>query len=204
MSEHGAPGSHEPLGQIMARLREGNHRFAAGEPLLADSSPPRRAHLASGQSPAVAVLACSDSRVAPELIFDQGLGELFVVRVAGNVVDDAVLGSLEYAVEHLGVRLIVVLGHSGCGAVTAACTCTFEDLDQATSTLLKAIEPAVAEARSECCALDELVDTSARINVAAQATALLSGPAIRRATAEGNLTIQGAWYDLSTGRVTWV
>jgi carbonic anhydrase len=160
--------------------------------------------LACGQSPTVAVLACSDSRVAPELLFDQGLGELFVVRVAGNVVDDTVLASLEYAVEHLGVRLILVVGHSGCGAVTGACTCDFDAVQGPMAILLRSIEPAVLAARSACCLPDELVDTSARLNVEEQARTLTEAAALHEAVVDGRLTIQGAWYDLHTGRVSWL
>ena len=108
------------LDTILAELTDGNRRFASGQPLRADCSPQRRLSLLHCQRPLAAVLACSDSRVGPEMILDQSLGQLFVVRVAGNVVDDIVLGSLEYAVEHLAVPLVVVMGHSGCGAVTAA------------------------------------------------------------------------------------
>ncbi len=204
MSQHLTQQSSQPPGQIMARLREGNRRFAEGRPLMANSSPARRAELACGQRPFAAVLACSDSRVSPELIFDQGLGELFVVRVAGNVVDDTVLGSLQYGVEHLGVGFILVLGHSACGAVTTACTCDFDDLDHATATLLRSIEPSVEAARAQCSAPDDLVDTSATINVEQQSRALMRAPAIQQASADGRLVLQGAWYDLRTGRVTWL
>ena len=204
MSQHMAERSYQPPGQIMARLREGNRRFAEGRPLVANSSPARRAELACGQRPFAAVLACSDSRVPPELVFDQGLGELFVVRVAGNVVDDTVLGSLEYAIEHLGVSFILVLGHSACGAVTSACTCDFDGLDQATATLLRNIQPSVEAARTQCSAPDDLVDTSAMINVEQQSRALMRAPLIHQASADGRLVLQGAWYDLRSGLVTWL
>lgn len=204
MQEHGAARPAEAPGRIIARLREGNRRFANGLPSVADSSPQRRTALACGQSPGVAVLCCSDSRVAPELLFDEGLGQLFVVRLAGNVVDDAVLGSLQYAIQHLAVRMILVLGHSACGAVTAACSCTFEDLDPATYRLLRAIEPAASAARAHCCLPDELVDTAARANVEEQMRALLQNHVISQAAAEGLLTLQGAWYDLYTGLVEWL
>jgi len=103
------------------RLQEGNRRWAEGTSESGTTrSPQRRADLVAGQAPFAAVLSCADSRLPTELIFDQGLGDLFVVRTAGHAVDDTVLGSLEYAVDVLGVDLLVVLGHQGCGAVAAA------------------------------------------------------------------------------------
>jgi len=102
------------------RLKDGNARFVADKPAKKDLGAKRRAELAKGQRPFAVVLTCSDSRVAPELIFDQGLGDLFVLRVAGNVTDPVVLGSIEYAVDHLKTPLVVVLGHEKCGAVAAA------------------------------------------------------------------------------------
>src|SRR5437660_44710 len=107
------------------RLKDGNARFAADQLAKKDVGSKRRAELAKGQRPFAVILTCADSRVAPELIFDQGLGDLFVLRVAGNVTDPVVLGSIEYAVEHLKTPLIVVLGHEACGAVKAA----LEDAD---------------------------------------------------------------------------
>ena len=106
--------------QALARLLEGNQRFVRHKEKHPDASMPRRKELQTGQHPMAVILGCADSRVPPELIFDQGLGDLFVVRVAGNVVDDDILGSLEYAVEHLGTKLIMVVGHEKCGAITAA------------------------------------------------------------------------------------
>lgn len=203
MSSHEPTHPRESVEQILAGLLEDNRRFAEGEPRRAPVSPEVRSGLVCGQSPSVAVLACSDSRVTPEIVFDRGLGELFVVRVAGNVVDDTVLGSLEYAVEHLGVALILVMGHSACGAVTSACACSFDELEGATGTLLKALEPAVEAARATCSLTDDLVDTSGRLNVGAQIEAALASPVINEAVAEGRLAVEGAWYDLVTGLVSW-
>lgn len=106
--------------ESLARLLEGNDRYVKHKEQHPDESMARRKELISGQHPFAVILGCSDSRVPPELLFDQGLGDLFVIRVAGNIVDDAVLGSIEYAVVHLGTKLIVVLGHEKCGAVSAA------------------------------------------------------------------------------------
>ncbi len=113
---------------VIPRLMDGNKRFMEGH-ITARNSPTRRDELATGQYPIAAILSCSDSRLAPETVFDQGLGELFIVRVAGNVVDDFGLASLEYAVVALGVRTVFVLGHSYCGAVKSS-------LDQAAAAKL--------------------------------------------------------------------
>ena len=106
--------------QALARLMDGNRRYSQNKEQHPDETLARRMELQSSQHPFAVILSCSDSRVPPELIFDQGLGDLFVIRVAGNIVDDDGLGSIEYAVEHLGTKLIVVLGHEKCGAVSAA------------------------------------------------------------------------------------
>jgi carbonic anhydrase len=104
----------------LKKLIAGNERYVRAKMNHPDESLARRKELATGQHPFAVILGCADSRVSPELLFDEGLGDLFVIRVAGNIADDAVLGSIEYAVEHLGTKLIVVLGHEKCGAVTAA------------------------------------------------------------------------------------
>jgi carbonic anhydrase len=104
----------------LKRLIAGNERYVRAKMNHPDESLARRKELTTGQHPFAVILGCADSRVSPELLFDEGLGDLFVIRVAGNIVDDAVLASIEYAIEHLGTKLIVVLGHEKCGAVTAA------------------------------------------------------------------------------------
>ncbi len=101
------------------RLMEGNNRFAAGHPRHPDESPEHRRKVAEGQKPFAVIVTCSDSRVSPELIFDQGIGDLFVIRTAGNLLSDMELGSIEYAVEHLGVKTVLVMGHEKCGAISA-------------------------------------------------------------------------------------
>jgi carbonic anhydrase len=107
-------------GEVLLRLMNGNKLYVAGEPRHPHQTLERRVEVANGQKPFAAILGCSDSRVPPEILFDQGLGDLFVIRVAGNVVDDAVQGSIEYAVEELAVPLVMVLGQGRCGAVKAA------------------------------------------------------------------------------------
>src|SRR6476661_5513416 len=104
----------------LAKLMAGNQRYTRHKEQHPDESLARRKELIGGQHPFAIVLGCADSRVSPELLFDQGLGDLFVIRVAGNIADDAILGSIEYAIEHLGAKLILVLGHEKCGAVSAA------------------------------------------------------------------------------------
>lgn len=106
--------------EALQARREGNRRFATGQAIHPHQDAARREEVRPGQRPFAAILSCSDSRVPPEVIFDWGVGDLFVVRTAGHGVDDVALGSIEYAVEHLGVPLLVVLGHTRCGAVTAA------------------------------------------------------------------------------------
>ncbi len=194
---------HRPIDRVLLDLGKGNRRFAQDRPRRANTSQELRLSLMRSQHPPVAVLACADSRVAPEYLLDRGLGELFVVRVAGNIVNDAVLGSLEYAVDHLGVAVILVMGHSHSGAVTGACSCSSEDLAEA-GPVLRAIAPAVDEARLNCLSSDALVDTAARLNVSAQTQALLASPLIQHAVSEEKLLIQGAWYDMATGLIVWI
>jgi len=134
-----------PADEALSRLKAGNERFAqskvsAGQPVAA-----RRAATAQTQHPFAIIVGCADSRTAPEIIFDQGIGDLFVVRTAGNLVDDYALGSIEYAVEHLGSRLIVVLGHERCGAVTAALA--GGSAPGHIESLVRAIQPAVAASK---------------------------------------------------------
>lgn len=132
--------------QALARLLEGNKRYTQHKEQHPDETLARRRELETTQHPFAVILSCSDSRVPPELIFDQGLGDLFVIRVAGNIAESDELGSIEYAVEHLGTKLIVVLGHEKCGAVTAAVA--GGDGPGHLKSLVSAIQPAVAEARN--------------------------------------------------------
>jgi carbonic anhydrase len=127
------------------RLMAGNRRFAAGRARHPHQDPAYRESLVGGQQPIACVLGCADSRVPAELVFDQGLGDLFTVRAAGEVLDDAVVGSIEYAVEHLHVPLVVVLGHSGCGAVRAAIDLVggHGEVTGSVDTLVRAIEATV-------------------------------------------------------------
>lgn len=132
--------------QALARLMEGNGRYAQHKEQHPDETQARRKELETTQRPFAVILSCSDSRVPPELIFDQGLGDLFVIRVAGNIAESDELGSIEYAVEHLGTKLVVVLGHEKCGAVTAAVA--GGDAPGHLKSLVSAIQPAIAQARN--------------------------------------------------------
>ncbi|MCX7750263.1 MAG: carbonic anhydrase [Candidatus Bipolaricaulota bacterium] len=174
-------------GEGIRLLREGNERHAQGAHRHPRQDPARRAELAQGQRPWAAVLGCSDSRVPPEIVFDQGLGDLFVVRTAGHVCDGVALASLRYAVDHLGVGLVVVLGHTGCGAVRAAIEAPPENPEDP---LCAAIRPAIERARLGG---GDLYAETIRLHVQGTVAGL------RRAL--GSPAVVGAVYDLASGRV---
>jgi carbonic anhydrase len=183
-------------------LVDGNGRFVDGKqaPLILGAE--RRRELAKGQHPQAIVLACSDSRVPPEYVFDQQLGQVFVVRTAGNVADGVALGSIEYAVEHLGVPLIVVLGHRSCGAVTAALEAhrTHSRPRGNVAEVVKLVMPAVLQA--ERARAPDLLNASIDTNVALEARALVKrSPIIAERVQSGKLKIIRAVYDLETGKV---
>jgi carbonic anhydrase len=186
--------------EALERLLEGNKRFAANKTIGPNRSESRRLEIATGQHPFAIILGCVDSRVPPELIFDQGLGDLFVIRSAGQVIDDAVLGSIEFGVAELGIPLIMVLGHSKCGAVTATVETLEKNLptEGSISKLVENIEPAVHQAAGHG---QELIDAAARINVALEISRLNRSPLLSAAMKEAKLKIVGAFYDLSTGLV---
>lgn len=184
--------------QIWNALAAGNRRFVNGNSETRNLVA-RRKELVQTQNPKVAVLSCADSRVPPELVFDEGLGDLFVVRSAGESADPLAVGSLEYAVEHLGTVVIVVMGHQSCGAVKAACSG-----GKAGSPNLEAVVTPIA---ASCTKVDkskpETFDLAARDHVHSVAQELLSASAIlKKATEEGKLTIVEAYYSLDTGEVT--
>ncbi len=191
--------------QALARLRAGNERFVAGRP----QTRALRAEVAAtsrGQSPFAAVIGCMDSRVPPETVFDQGLGDLFVLRVAGNVASPDILGSLEYATEVVATRFILVLGHSSCGAVKGACDGV--ELGNLTG-LLQRIEPAVAASASvpgeHSSKNHDYVDAVTVANVRQTMRDLVAqSPLIAARVERGEVAIRGAVYELSTGRVTFL
>lgn len=181
----------------LSDLLDGNRRYASGAGLHPHQSAYRRAEILGGQQPFAAILTCSDSRVPPEIIFDCGLGDLFVIRVAGNVVDDVVLGSVEYAAKHLGVGLVMVLGHSRCGAVTAAVQ--GGQPHGHIGSLTERIQPAVERAKAWG---GDVVDAAITANVELAVTELCaSQPILAQLVTEGNLLIVGARYELETGLV---
>ncbi len=182
-------------------LVQGNIRFMKNKLAVKDLGDTRRQTLTAGQKPFAVIVGCSDSRVPPELAFDQGLGDLFVVRVAGNVVDPDVLGSVEYAVEHLDAPLVVVMGHEKCGAVKAAVE--GGEAPGSIGALIEKIKPSVDKARAQGNAGEELVEISVDENVRSMVTALQSSPILTEAVNDGKLAIVGTKYYLGAGQVVW-
>jgi carbonic anhydrase len=198
--EHPGQSAKVAPADALARLKAGNQRFIAGKLQHPHQNPKRRTELATGQRPFAIVLGCADSRTPPEVLFDQGLGDLFVIRVAGNVVDDHVLASIEYAVDHLGAQLIVVLGHQRCGAVQAA----KETLDSKAeapahiNSLVAAIQPAVEATRGAD------LESTVKANTGNVVQSLRSSePALKKEVEAGAITVLGAYYDLDTGAVVF-
>ncbi len=191
----------------MRRLIEGNARFVHDIDDQTKRDPSRRGKLASGQAPFAIILSCADSRVPPELVFDQELGDLFVVRVAGNTADDTVLGSIEYAVDHLGTKLILVMGHTSCGAVKAAVDTASagkgsDALPGHLPAVVAPIMPAVAETAT---ASGDRVRAAVMRNVQMTVESLrASGPSIKGGVEHGGLRVVGAVYDLATGEVDFL
>jgi carbonic anhydrase len=193
--------------EALARLREGNRRFVAGvRSLDALLSHTRRAELASEQHPFATVLGCSDSRVPAEVVFDQGLGDLFVIRVAGNIVAPSQVGSVEFAAARFGTPLVVVLGHTQCGAITA----TLEEVRSRTSpspnlkSIVDRVRPSVETLLAAGLPADgaDIVRQAVRANVRASADHLRHGSALlERLIRDGNLLVVGAEYSLETGEV---
>jgi carbonic anhydrase len=191
-------------------LLEGNERFVQGRLLNERRGDVRRAKIAEGQEPFAIILGCSDSRVPPEVLFDQGLGELFVVRVAGNTASDpVVVGSIEYAAEHLGSVLLVVLGHERCGAVEGAVQVVTEGAREPGSIgeMIAPVVPAVEEVSRSAPDLpqEELVSRSVRANVKRNVEQLESRePLLGHLIEQDELKAVGAEYDLETGEVKLV
>ena len=187
--------------EAISKLKEGNGRYTSGNPQHPGQTTERRTELAKTQHPFAGIVSCSDSRVPPEIIFDQGLGDLFIVRVAGNVINDEGLGSIEYTVDHLGTRLILVLGHQRCGAVDAARE-TIAAKGKAPGhiqSLVTAIKPAV-----EATAKDDL-ETTVKANVKNVVKALRSSTPILKAKVDsGEIQVIGGYYSLDTGAVTFL
>lgn len=179
------------------RLMSGNQAYTQAEVSASRKIAKRRAKVAEGQRPFAVVVACSDSRVSPEIVFDQSLGDLFVVRLAGNVVDDYALGSIEYAVEHLGARLVVVMGHARCGAVDAALQGV--EAEGHVREIIRAIAPAVKEAKHQ--PGDPLVNAT-RNNAARVARGIArSKPSLASYAGGEPVSVVAAYYHLDSGKI---
>jgi carbonic anhydrase len=195
-----------PPEESLRRLVEGNRRFTDGTPLNNQVSLDRLTHLSEGQRPFAIVLGCSDSRVPPELLFDQGFGDLFVIRLAGNVIAPGVFGSIQYAHLHLGTSLLVVLGHDGCGAVAAALASRFHEAEhpERIRQVLELIEPGLAGV-DPALAAEHRLRAAVEANVRWSLRQVRESPEARRAFAEQRrVMLVGAVYELTTGRVRWL
>jgi carbonic anhydrase len=188
--------------QALQMLLEGNARYASGNLLGPHRGLDRRAEVAGGQAPFATILSCADSRVPPELVFDAGLGDLFVLRVAGNVLNDELLGSIEFSVGVLGAPLVMVLGHTRCGAVAAA----VEAVTQGTGfpghveSIARAIDPAVERVRNQP---GDPLDNAIRENVALVTAQVATAPPVMAGlVSRGEVKVVGAYYSLDSGRVT--
>lgn len=197
-----------PASEALQRLREGNARFVAGESLRDKmSGESRRRKLTEQQTPFAVILGCSDSRVPVEIVFDQGLGDLFVIRVAGNIIAPSLVGSVEFAAEKFGTRLVIVLGHSQCGAVQA----TLQELQRPRQlqspnllSIVERIRPAIEELTLTDLRNDPeaLMCHAVRANIRASASHLRHGSAlIERLIQDDGLLVVGAEYSLETGTV---
>lgn len=189
----------------LARLKEGNQRFMDETPRHLHEKASWRSLLVETQKPFATVVGCSDSRVPPELIFDVGFGDLFTIRLAGNIIAEDVVGSLQYAARHLQTRLIVILGHEGCGAVAA----TLEEIQNKAKepkhieSLIKSIKPGLEQLDLEL-DRDALLRAAVEANVRWSMRQLYALPEAKRALQENKLTLVGAVYELKTGRVRFL
>ena len=190
---------------VLQHLKDGNARFARGEPRFAVVHKELLAELARAQRPYATILGCSDSRVAPELIFDAGLGELFIIRVAGNVISAEVMGSIQYAGMHLKTPLFVVLGHEGCGAVTAALDAIHRGQQQPSriQRLLDDIIPGLAGIEPGL-APDVELQRGVEANVRWSIAQLRATPEVQAREAEGKMKLVGAVFEIATGRVRFL
>jgi carbonic anhydrase len=199
-AEHAEPTISDP-DVALKELMDGNTRFVDAQMVHPAQDPATRLRVSKGQRPFATILTCSDSRLPPEVIFDQGLGDLFVVRVAGNVVDPALLGSVEYSVVHLHAPLVLVIGHERCGAVEA----TLESIqDNATphgdiAALVEAITPAVPVAKTRP---GGLLDNTIRVNAEMSRDAVAKSSELAEPLKSGRLKVLAAYYGLDDGRVT--
>jgi len=189
-----------PADSALLRLKDGNKRFITGKSIRPHQDLDRIKELSLGQKPFAIIVGCSDSRVPSEIIYDQGLGDLFIVRTAGQVSSFASWGSIEFANAVLGAKLIVVMGHTKCGAVAAACK--VPDVPGHIVTLINAIKPAAQLAKNQ---KGDEIENAVRINVALQVQQLQNmEPVLTKAIASGQTKIVGAVYNLETGEVEFL
>ncbi|HEX8820121.1 MAG TPA: carbonic anhydrase [Archangium sp.] len=209
MTIAGIPPAPLPAAQALQRLQEGNHRFSKNVRSLDTAlGQTARASLAAGQNPFAIILSCSDSRVPSEIVFDQGLGDLFVIRVAGNVVAPSLVGSVEFAAATFGTRLVVVMGHSRCGAIKATLDFIQHRVEAASENIHDIVDrcwPAVesvVHAAGPSVDRDRLVHEAVRANVRQSCAHLRHGSRLlERLILEGGMMIVGADYSLDTGEV---
>ncbi|MBM0212900.1 MULTISPECIES: carbonic anhydrase [Pseudomonas syringae group] len=189
--------------QALEKLREGNKAFVSDKETKIETNRERRLEIAKGQTPFCVLISCSDSRVPPELLFGRGLGELFIVRNAGNTVDTTALGSVEYAVSQLGVPLIVVMGHEKCGAVAAAVSVVEDNTvyPGAIGEMIEPIIPAVLLAKAK--KTNNLLEDSVKSNVQRTVKRLrtASEPTLVNPIRDGKVRVVGAYYSLENGQV---
>lgn len=181
----------------LQKLLEGNQRFVSQQPQHPNQSQKRLQEVAQAQHPFATILSCADSRVPAEIIFDQGIGNIFDVRIAGNIATPEAIGSIEYAVALLGSPVLMVLGHERCGTVTAAVQ--NEPLPGKMNTFVEAIQPAVARAKSLA---GNAIENAVIVNVQYQIEQLKRSPLLTERVQSGKLAIVGGRYDLDTGKVT--
>jgi carbonic anhydrase len=191
--------------EALARLKAGNERFVEGRARFPTVQKEVLAELAKGQHPYATIIGCSDSRVPPELVFDAGFGELFIVRIAGNVISPEVMGTLQYAAVHLHTPLFIVLGHEGCGAVQAALAASRDGTRERSriALLLDRILPGLDGLDSGKPAQDQMV-AAVEANVRWSMRQLFDTPEGQARMAEGVLKLVGAIYELGTGRVRFL
>ncbi len=187
--------------EALVRLKDGNHHYITMHLKHPDQSKKRRHELLRGQHPFVIVLSCSDSRVPPEVIFDQGLGDIFEIRNAGNVLDEHVIGSIEYAVVHCGVKLVVVLSHEDCGAVTAAIKNNKES--KYIESLTESIKPAIPQ-KTKKTVKDLITETAKNNAVLSVSTIIKSDPIISDYVLNHGVKVIPAFYYLDSGFVEFL
>src|SRR4051794_19799656 len=192
--------------EALERLAEGNRRFVGGQPLHTTITKEAFARLREGQRPIAGILGCSDSRVPPELLFDQSFGDLFVMRLAGNIISAGVAGSIQYSYQHLGVSLLVVLGHEGCGAVKAALAARFQRAkhSERIQQLVNLIDPGLEKIDPNQSAAEQL-EAGVEANVRWSMHQVTRTPEVQQAIRDRkNVLIVGAVYELKTGKVRWL